>query len=315
MIRHPQADALLAGPLGSWLEGQAEWRDVVRRKAQRRFHIALGVAMAVAFGIVVSGGEIAVAAQLGFFIGLGGFGWMAWTRRPAEVQIKAAINTAIANALGLEFSTQVTDPRPFERARSFELLPAHDQAETEDQWSGALDGQPFCLHEAKLTETRGSGKNRRTVTVFAGILMAVGFARAFTGVTLIRRKSKGIGLLRTLLGRGDAITVNGLSLQRVDLVDPRFDDLFEAWASDRVEGHYLIHPAYVERLIAVEQAFAGDKLRAVFAEGQLLIALESRNLFESGSLEASDDRRLVEQTIGQFGALADLAMQLNERAR
>lgn len=315
MIERPDADTLMAGPLGNWLAEQSTWRNSIRTKAQRRFHIALALAMAVAFGIVVSGGEIAVAAQLGFFIGLGGFGWMAWTRRPAEVQIKAAINTAIADALGLEFSTQVTDPGPFERARSFELLPAHDHAEAEDQWCGTLNGQHFCLHEAKLTERRGSGKNRRTVTVFAGVLMAVGFTRPFAGITLIRRKGKGIGLLRNLLGRGDAITVNGLPLQRIDLVDPRFDDLFEVWASDRVEGHYLIHPAYVERLIAVEQAFAGDKLRAVFAQGQLLIALESRNLFESGSLEASDDRRLLEQTIGQFGALADLAVQLNERTR
>ena len=70
-----------------------------------------------------------------------------------------------------------------------------------------------------------------------------------------------------------------------------------------------------ERLIAIEQAFAGEKIRALFKGGDLLIVLESGNLFESGSLDATDDRRLVEQSITQFTTLSDLAMRLNERAR
>lgn len=315
MIARPDPDALLAGPLGTWLHAQSGLRASTRTKAQNRFYWAVGAAALVAFGIIVKGGPVLLAAQLGAMIGVGGFAWMAWTSRPVEVRIKAGINSAIAQALGLDYSTLVTDPQPFERARAFELVPPHDQAATEDQWSGTLNGQRFCLHEAKLTEERGSGKDRRAVTVFAGVLMAVTFARQFSGVTLIRRKRRGLGLIRTLLGDRDAITINGQRLQRVDLVDPRFEDSFEVWSSDQVEAHYLVNPSYGERLIAIEQAFAGEKIRAVFVAGELLIALESGNLFESGSLEAADDRQRLEQTIAQFGSLADLAVQLNERPR
>lgn len=315
MIARPDPDALLAGPLGQWLNDQAGLRASTRAKAQHRFYGAVGAAALVAFGVIIRGGPVPVAGELGVLIGAGGFAWMAWTRGPVEVKIKAGINTAIAQALGLDYSTVVTDPQPFERACAFDLVPRHDAANTEDQWSGALGGQRFCLHEAKLAEERGSGKDRRTVTVFAGVLMAVSFARPFSGVTLIRRKTRGLGLIKALLGDKEAITVNGLRLQRVNLVDPRFEDRFEVWSSDQVEAHYLINPSYGERLVAIEQAFKGDKLRAVFAHGELLIALDSDNLFESGSLEASDDRQRLEQSIAQFGALADLAVQLNERPR
>ena len=315
MIARPDPDALLAGPLGTWLNDQAGLRAQTREKAQNRFYWAVGAAALAVFVVVVRGGPVPMALELGALIGAGGFGWMAWTRRPVEVRIKAAINSAIAQALGLDYSTVVTDPQPFERACAFELLPSHDKASTEDQWSGPLGGQRFCLHEARLTEERGTGRDRRTVTVFAGVLMAVSFARQFSGVTLIRRKSRGLGLIKSLFGAGDSLTVNGRQLQRIDLVDPRFGDSFEVWSSDQVEGHYLVNPSYVERLIAIEQAFAGEKIRALFVDGELVIALESGNLFESGSLDATDDRKRLEQTITQFTSLADLAVQLNERPR
>ena len=90
---------------------------------------------------------------------------------------------------------------------------------------------------------------------------------------------------------------------------------FTVWSNDQVEARYLVHPEYMERLVAIEQAFSGDNIRALFREGELLIVMESGNMFESGSLDAEDDRHLLERTIAQFGALADLAARLNERAR
>lgn len=314
MIEHPDADALLAGPLGQWLAEQSALRTQTRERSHRRFMIGLAGAVLASFVTIVAGGKVMTAVLAGAGLGGLGFGWSKWTEQPVVTRLKAAINTAIAQALGLEFSTVVTDPEPFRRACRFELLPAHDDARLEDQWSGELAGQRFCLHEARLTEERGSGKQRRTVTVFAGVVMAVSFARPFSGITVVRRKAAALGLVRALFGI-DTTTVAGQSLQRITMVDPRFEDSFEAWTSDPVDGHYLLNPAYVERLIGIERAFAGDRVRAVFAGGELLVALESQDLFESGGLDASDDRARLVRTIAQFGALADLAVQLNERPR
>ena len=68
------------------------------------------------------------------------------------------------------------------------------------------------------------------------------------------------------------------------MVHPEFEDLFSVWSDDQVEARYLVHPRYVERLLEVEQAFDGQNVRTLFKGGELVIAIESDNMFESGSL-------------------------------
>jgi hypothetical protein len=142
--------------------------------------------------------------------------------------------------------------------------------------------------------------------------MSVGFNRNFIGTTLIERKSNHRGLFG---GLKEKITLNGIELKLVDMVDPRFEAAFAVWSDDGVEARYLVHPDYAERLTAIEQAYSGDKIRALFSEGELLIVLESGDLFESGSLNDGDDRAMLDRTIGQFTSLAELATKLNERPR
>ena len=315
MMESPNADALLAGPLGEWLAQQSGLRDETRARAQRRFLIAVGAAMALAFAIVVYGGPVIAAVQVGIFIGAGGFAWSEWTKRPVVRHIKEEINAAIASSLGVSYALAVTDPRNFETARAFGMLPTFDKSVLEDAWTGEIGGRPFHLHEATLTEQRGSGKNRRTVTTFQGVIMAIGFARRFSGTTLIERDGARDGILGLFGREKQEIAMAGLRLSRMDTVDPEFDRRFDVWTDDQVEAHYLVHPAYVERLVAVETAFAAKNLRALFRDGELLVLFETLNQFESGSLEQRDDRRLLEQAIAQFGALADLAVRLNERSR
>lgn len=312
MIERPNADALMAGPLGQWLSGQQAARDEAKAKSKRyTFYgivaaLGLGVFVLILFQDIEATLWVAAAA-----FGIGAY--MAHEARKAVTDvIKGEINGAIARALDLEYANAVTEQRCFEAACQFQLLPDHDNDHLEDQWSGTLGDQPFVLHECRLTEERGSGKSRRTVTVFQGSLMSIGFNRDFIGTTLIERernRRKWYGALK------EEIEMSGIALQRVDMVDPRFEDAFAIWSSDGVEARYLVHPEYVERLIAVEQAYSGQNIRALFHGGVLLIALESGNMFESGSLDAGDDRGLLEHTIDQFGALADLATKLNERPR
>jgi len=312
MIERPDADALMAGPLGQWLAGQQAARDEAREKSRR--YTFYGVVAAAALGLFVL--IVFHSFEPAFWVAAGAFGiggYFAHQARKAVTDvIKGEINGAIARALGLDYANTVSEMRCFEAACQFELLPSHDNKNLEDQWSGTLGEQPFVLHECKLTEERGSGDNRRTETVFQGSLMSIGFNRDFIGTTLVERernRRKWYGALK------EEIEMSGIALQRVDMVDPRFEDAFAVWSSDGVEARYLVHPEYIERLIAVEQAYSGQNIRALFHGGVLLIALESGNMFESGSLDAGDDRHLLDTTIEQFTALAELATKLNERPR
>ena len=311
MIEKPDADALLAGDLGRWLTAQNVERGEVARKARKARTTGIIVA-GVAFVVLAALGKVDWGFKIGFGCAVIGFAWAEWSKRPMLNKLKGGINGAIARALGLDYSVECTPGQTFARAKAFALVPAHDRSTFQDLWWGVLGTSPFTLHEACLTEQRGSGKNRRTVTVFQGSIMSLGFNRAFTGTTVIEPHGE-----RTRLfgGEHETTTIGGIEMGRVDMVDPRFEDRFTLWSDDQVEARYLVHPEYIERLIAVEQAFAGSDIRALFHQGDLLITLKSGDLFESGSLDAGQDRALLEQSIAQFGALADLAIKLNERAR
>jgi hypothetical protein len=310
MIEAPTVDALMAGGLSQWLESQTAMRQEAKAKVRQRTIISIAAGIILFFIIWAIFGIGA-----GFFAGamVGGAGqlWAAAARTPVVNAIKQEMNSRIAAAMGCKF-THTASPCPeFTTARTFEMLPSYDREAYEDQWQGEVAGRPFNLYEAHLQEWRGSGKNRRLETVFRGVLMTVGFAREFHGSTLIERE----GNHMTLFGMRDSITIEGVKLERVKMVDPRFEDDFTVWSTDQVEARYLVHPAYVERLIAIEDGFSGQKVRALFHGGNLVIALEARDQFESGSLDAENDRQRMARTIEQFAALANLAQALNERPR
>ncbi len=312
MIEKPDAGALMAGPLGDWLTGQNAARGEAKEKSKRyTFYGIVGAVFLGAFTLVFSHSFQATTVVGGIAFAIGA-GLAQVARKNVTNRIKSEMNAAIAKALGLEYSAKVTPGKTFERAKAFDLVPSYDDDSFEDLWWGVLGTQPFTLHEAKLTEEQGSGDNKRTVTVFAGSIMSVGFNRNFIGTTLIERKSNHRGFFG---GLKEKITLNGVELKLVDMVDPRFEEAFAVWSDDGVEARYLVHPDYAERLTAIEQAYSGDNIRALFSEGELLIVLESGDLFESGTLNAEDDRTMLERTIGQFTSLAELGTKLNERPR
>lgn len=313
MIVGPDPDALMAGRLGAWLAGQNADRAAIKAKVSKIWFAAVAAGCAVAVAITLVSGNVGAALQFGFFTGLAGFGIAEWVKRPMINRLKGGINGAIAQALELEYVVDVTPGSAFESACQFQLLPSHDDARLTDGWRGNLGGRPFAMHEAKLTEQRGSGKSRRTETVFEGQVLTIGFNRQFTSTTLLEPNAQ---RRKFLIGaEKEQVTIGGVSLERIDMSNPQFEERFTLWSDDQVEARYLVHPEYLERLLAVEQAFAGEDIRALFQNGQLLVTLKTGDLFESGSLDSSEDRKLLEAAIAQFGSLADLAVQLNEKPR
>lgn len=306
----PQVDTLMAGELSTWLDSQTEVRR--KAKADGRFRMLCGGAGALVIGFVTlldllpsqigqAGAALAFAA---------GWSWARKATRPVEQAIKAQMNSRIASALGLSFTNEGPAGGAFNTAKSFALLPSYDNMRVEDFWTGILGGVAFTLHEATLTERRQSGKQRRNVTVFHGVIMAVEFARPFGSTVVIERS----GSWGDWFGR-DTATRGGVKLEEMRMVDPRIDDAFKLWTNDPVEARYLIHPAYAERLLDLEAKFSGQQLRAVFYDGQITIAIQTAAMFESGSLDADRDRANMDRTIAQIMSLVGVATAMNERPR
>ena len=301
----------MAGELGQWLESQGEARELAKAKSSsRRWTAAIVLVPLLVFVAIAFQWDFQAIIWVAVFLGGAAWLWSEWPKTKAKKVVKVGINEGIAGALGLSYSHEAEADRAFALAKACRLVPRHDKASFEDRWTGAFGEIPFTLYEAHLEERRGSGKNRRWVTVFRGIVMSVGYRERFHGTTLLVRDN---AFRKFWGGKKDCIEVDGMQLDYAAMSHPEFEDVFDIYTSDQVEARTLIDPLYVERLIALERSYRGEDVGTIFNEGQLVVALKTGNMFESGHIEASEDRRMVERTVDQFARLADLARTLNER--
>nr|WP_070960970.1 DUF3137 domain-containing protein [Hyphomonas sp. Mor2] len=190
------------------------------------------------------------------------------------------------------------DPTPtpaFDVLKKARLLPSYDSRKFEDLIEGDRAETHFSLVECKLTEQRGSGKNRRTVTTFQGLLFHIEYPERFLGRTLIARQGWWKGIF------GDK------ELQKVDLVAKELEDNFTIYSNDQVEARALLTPDRMERLIALERHFKGGKLRGIFEGDHLTLALEADDQFEAGSIwkPLVDPERYV-SALTEIGLVCDV---------
>lgn len=313
MVQYPTADALMAGPLGGWLQTQVDVRAAAKAQARKRLTgAAMILVPAFAAFFLLAPLDFDTKLWLSFFVVAGAWGWSQVPVVKATKAVKGGINEAIAHALGLTYLQDCDAGEEFALAKAFRLLPSYDRCNFEDRWEGAVDGHAFSLHEAHLEEQRQSGKTTHWVTVFRGSIMRIGFARTFHGTTLVARQGK---FKRWFGGKRDSIELDGVQLDAADMVSPEFEDAFDVYTTDQVEARWIVHPSYIERLVAIEQAFKGEDIAALFTGGAVVIVLKSGNLFESGSIDPREDREKLAETIAQFQRLADLALELNTNQR
>ena len=308
-------DHLIQSGLGQWLEEQTAMRAAAREKAASRWTWSAAILMPVLAFVWFGPDWMPAFRSLGTIAAVLGAAW--WGYQPiaaAKRTVKIGINSAIAKSHGIEYSHEAEAGPEFDAAKRYGLVPSHDRSGFEDRWFGTLSGHDFTLYEAHLEERRGSGKNKRWVTVFRGVIIAMGFGRPFRSTTLLQRA----GEHRKWFGLGgikDTVNLGGHRLDVVDQVHPAFDAVFGLFSDDQVEARVLVHPTYVEHLLRLEKAFGGKELRALFTQGQVIITVEGRDLFESGAMNADEDRIRVAEAAEQFAALAGLALAINQTER
>ncbi len=308
-------DRLWDETLGPWLS-ELESERVAAVRERRTWivgSILVAVVIAVCFIIIWQVPPVALFGCVGVL----GFGTMIGSRRVKLLRgrVKQRLNTAIAQALDLTYSDTPFSPARFDTFRDYNLLPSYNRRSFEDHFEGEREGCSFELYEAHLEQKRRSKNRTYYVTVFRGALIRITFPRKVEGVTVISRDAGWFNGLNAL-GKG----WGGMGLERVGLVDPKFEKIFEVYGSDQVLARYMVTPSFMERLLALETAMGGSKIRAMFDEssgqGELLIVAETHNRFEPGSMNTPlADKDRVHTMVRELEELLAIIDTLVEPAR
>lgn len=216
------------------------------------------------FNALIAGGLVFAAAH-----------WYAYQPlKDVGTATKAQSLNAIADAIGCSYRLDVTEPNALARFDATDLLPKRDRAGFQDCFNGDFRGCGYTFYEGHLERRVQTKNGSRWDTVFRGQLIRIAFPKSFLGVTVVRRDA----------GLFNFFQRWATKLQRVALGDSTLEKSFEVYSTDQVEARYLIHPVFMERLLALEAQFEGQKLRCAFEAGDLLIAIEGGDKFELGSM-------------------------------
>jgi len=92
---------------------------------------------------------------------------------------------------------------------------------------------------------------------------------------------------------------------RGQLLALQFDQDF--LGTDQVEARYLLTPTFMQRLVDLEHSVDGKNIRFGFIGGQLLIAIETENRYEPGSMfKPLIETARTQKILDEIGAIYDV---------
>jgi hypothetical protein len=241
-------------------------------------------------------------------------------RRRLASDYKRIVVGRIVTALGqgLKYSpTSRLTKQDFQQMDLFEKRVEKWQAE--DEVAGVKNGVTYTLHEATATRTEGSGKKRREVTIFRGLIVRLDFNKHFGGHTIVvpHGETKVLGLFGESENRRQKELV---SLENVD-----FEAQYSVYSTDQQEARYLLTPKMMELIMEARalftspmsgaQAFLMSALspphpRLCFRDSSVYVTVWShQNRFEISLL---GPKVKPETVAGEFAELIKLAERLIE---
>ncbi|MEL6325221.1 MAG: DUF3137 domain-containing protein, partial [Pseudomonadota bacterium] len=256
----------------------------------------------------IGGGALSLFAfgmpQLLILVGLIVVGVLVYFGRDLQAirkEAKSMMVLPIAQKFGLEFLEAPGNQPTVYEFREARLLPDWDRSDFEDKLTGRRGEVDFEFFEAHLEEkrtTRDSNGRTQTkwVTVFRGQCLRFDFHKPFLGETLVTRDA---GIFNRFSGKR--------GMDRAKLEDPVFEKAFEVFTTDQVEARFLLTPDFMQRLVDIEQAFHGGKLRCAFIGGEMFVAVEGGDLFEPGSMFTPlDNPERIRELLDDFAVVFNL---------
>ncbi len=254
------------------IEGETQRQEVVR-KVKREIPILAVIAVVVISGLFLQFRHPMVLVMGGVFSIIGLMSYAQSITASIKANVKYNMVHGVCNYLGWQFSPDVEQGPDLIVITDNGLLPQiYHRIAYEDQIVGHLSGTDFSALECHMERKIETDKGHRWDTVFRGMVIQIDFHRDFLGRTVVLR-DKGFFNKRQNAG-----------MQKVGLVDPVFEAIFEAYGTDQVEARYLLTPDFMQKLVDLEHSVDGKNIRFGFLNGFLYITLETPDRFEAGSI-------------------------------
>lgn len=229
------------------------------------------------------------------------YGWVTQPKREYARGYKDKILPKLAKVFG-EFIYLADGKISMDKLKPSKIIPSFDRYKTEDYFKGTYKGVEMEFSEVKLTEQRGSGKNRKTVTTFKGLFILLDMqSKKFLGHTTLQRNKSKIS---------EWFKEKSSKMKRARMADPEFEKMFDAYTTDQVEARYLIDPLMIEDLKVLYEEYDGKGMSAAWYDSKMLVLISSsHNHFEPAkiTIPATDPESVLnmKHEIGQILSIVD----------
>tara|TARA_B100000029_G_scaffold450096_1_gene473825 strand:- start:639 stop:1754 length:1116 start_codon:yes stop_codon:yes gene_type:complete len=230
------------------------------------------------------------ATQICLALGIMAFGGAAfWSHKPVRqyaANVKKEVFPEIFKFFGKDYIYSEESVIEMPALKPSGIIPSYDRSYLEDYVKGKYKDITLELTEAKLTETTGSGKHRRTVIKFNGIFVLLEMNKNFSGKTVVKKDQGKMGNWFARKFNKPLFSKETADLKNVKLEDPIFEKKFEVYSTDQVEARYLLTTSFMERLLELSSLFSKNGvIQCSFYLNKLLLMIPSdKNRFEVGSI-------------------------------
>lgn len=188
--------------------------------------------------------------------------------------------------------------RPY--VSSLELFSFFNRYSCDDRIEGMYKNIKISISEILLRKETGSGKRRRIVTIFDGLLVKVPCLKKYKGTTYIKRN-------------GICLDFSG---NKVNLEDPEFEKYYDVYSSDQIEARYLITTAFMNRMVELAKKGIGQNITLSFEHGNVNIAVaSSKDWFELPIMKSANDimvyRAIILEIITILSIIDSLKLDVN----
>ena len=173
---------------------------------------------------------------------------------------------------------------------------------SEDEVSGEKNTVAYSVHEAKATRTEGSGKSRRTVMIFKGLIVQLEFNKNFAGHTVVVPQREADILLGLFGESGSRRRKEIVHLENAD-----FENLYSVYSTNDQEARYLLTPKMMELILHARSVLDSD-IRLAFIDNSLFLTIPtSADRFE---VSLFNERVTPETAAGDLVEVVGIAEKL-----